>query len=77
MKATLNDSLDFILKDHNYILQAFLVILLALFANYLQKKVLSRLLIKLEKTKTKWDDILISALQKPISLIILLSLIHI
>jgi len=73
MKATLNDSLDFILKDHNYILQAFLVILLALFANYLQKKVLSRLLIKLEKTQTKWDDILISALQKPISLIILVA----
>jgi len=51
-------------------LQAFLVILLALFANHLQKKLLSRLLVKLEKTQTKWDDILMSALQKPLSLII-------
>ncbi len=70
MNATLDNSLKFILQDHNYILQAFLVILLALLANHLQKKVLSRLLVKLEKTKTKWDDILVSALQKPISLII-------
>ena len=58
------------MQDHNYILQAFLVILLALFANHLQKKLLSRLLVKLEKTQTKWDDILMSALQKPLSLII-------
>jgi len=70
MYKTLEESLNFILKDHNYILQAFLVILLALFANHLQKKLLSRLLVKLEKTQTKWDDILMSALQKPLSLII-------
>ena len=70
MNATLVNSFNFILQDHNYILQAFLVILLALFANHLQKKLLSRLLVKLEKTQTKWDDILMSALQKPLSLII-------
>ena len=70
MNTTLANSLNFILQDHNYILQAFLVILLALFANHLQKKLLSRLLVKFEKTQTKWDDILMSALQKPLSLII-------
>ena len=73
MYKTLEESFNFILKDHTYIFQAFLVILLALFANYLQKKLLSRFLLKLEKTKTKWDEILVSALQKPISLIILVA----
>lgn len=70
MSMNLPNSFDFALKDYNYILQAFLVILLAQLANYLQKKVLARLLKELKKTKTEWDDIIIAALQKPISLII-------
>ncbi|MCH8156399.1 MAG: pyridoxine 5'-phosphate synthase [Nitrospinae bacterium] len=70
MSMNLPNSFDFALKDYNYILQAFLVILLAQLANYLQKKVLARLLKQLKKTKTEWDDIIIIALQKPISLII-------
>lgn len=70
MNATLNNNLDFFMKDYNYILQTFLVILLVMFANYLQKRLLSGLLKKLEKTRTKWDDLLISSLQKPLSLII-------
>jgi len=70
MNTNLQNSLDFILKDYNYAMQAFLVILLTLVTNYLLRKFLGRLLKNLEKTKTKWDDIVITSIQSPLSLII-------
>ncbi len=70
MSTNLQNSLDFVLKDYSYATQAFLVILLAMLTRYLLKKVLAQFLKKAEKTKSKWDDIVITAIQPPLSLAI-------
>ncbi len=61
---------SFLTQNNSYILQAFIVILTALIADYIQRKTLKRLLPRLEMTKNKWDDSIVEAMRKPLSLII-------
>ncbi|MDH3885483.1 MAG: mechanosensitive ion channel family protein [Desulfobacterales bacterium] len=64
------DLTQFITQKNSYILQAFLVIFASLVLDFTQRKVLSRLHLKAEKTKRIWDDAIIDSLKKPASLII-------
>jgi MscS family membrane protein len=61
---------SFLTQNNSYVLQAFIVILTALIADYIQRKTLKRLLPRLELTKNKWDDAIVDAMRKPLSLII-------
>ena len=57
-------------KENTYILQAFLVVFLALIADLIQKKAFRRLSKKAEKTSKKWDDAILSSIPRPLSIII-------
>ena len=60
-------------KENTYILQAFLVVFLALIADLIQKKAFRRLSKKAEKTSKKWDDAILSSIPRPLSIIIWVS----
>jgi len=54
----------------DWVLQVFLVILTALLINFFIKRILRKLHLKLEKTRNPWDDSLVDALRRPLSLLI-------
>jgi len=51
-------------------LQAFVVVFLALFLDFVQKRVLGRLHLRLQETPSLWDDAAIDALRRPLTLLI-------
>jgi len=57
-------------NDALWMLNVFIIVFLALLIDYIQKRILRKVQAKLEKTKTAWDDALIHAIRKPISLLI-------
>jgi MscS family membrane protein len=60
-----------LLKQENvYILQAILVMLVALIANLFQKKIFGSLSKKAERTQNKWDDAFLLSIPRPLSAII-------
>lgn len=64
MKDWLNKALDFFI-DNNWVIQVFSVILLSLIASYFLKRILNRLLNRLESTKSKWDDLVLKSALRP------------
>ena len=61
---------NFLMGSDSYILQSFVVVFATLLADFLQRKLLKRLQGRLEKTRTLWDDAVVKALIKPLTLII-------
>lgn len=55
---------------NTWVVQVFIVVFLALLASYFQRIVLKRLQRKLEHTQNPWDDALINALRRPLTLLI-------
>jgi MscS family membrane protein len=53
-----------------WITQVFLVVLAAVTADFVQRRVLTRLRRKLETTRNPWDDAVVDALARPLSLLI-------
>lgn len=60
---------DFLGKE-TWIIQVFIVVLLMLIINFMQKRTLAKLLVRAEKSRNQWDDAFLGALQKPVSLLI-------
>ncbi len=58
------------LVDNLWITQVFIVVLSVLVINFIQKRVLSRLVSRLRPTDKTWDDAVVEALQKPLSLFV-------
>ena len=56
--------------EHTWVLHVFIIVLLTLLANFVAKRLLSRLHKQLEKTSTLWDDALIEAARKPLAALI-------
>jgi len=56
--------------EKNWIIQVFAVVLLSLLAAFIQKLVLKRLHKRLEATSNRWDDAIVEALQRPLTLLI-------
>jgi len=54
----------------DWVLQVFVVVFSALLLNFIVKRLLVRLQKKLELTRNPWDDSIIDALQKPLSVLI-------
>ncbi len=54
----------------DWVVQVFVVIFLALLLNYVVRKILLRLQKKLETTRNPWDDSLVDAIKKPLSVLI-------
>ncbi|UCD12334.1 MAG: mechanosensitive ion channel family protein [Nitrospinaceae bacterium] len=57
-------------SENTYFLQVFLVIFAALSADLIQRKILRRLYEKLRDSSSFWDDAVIDALRRPLTLII-------
>ena len=59
-----------ITKENAYILEVFFVLVFALLADIIQRKIFRGLSEKATKTKTKWDDAILQSIPKPLSIII-------
>ena len=64
------DITQYVTQKNSYVLQAFLVVFASLVVDFIQRRILKGLHTKAEKTKSIWDDAILDALKKPISLII-------
>lgn len=53
-----------------WITQVFVVVFLALLADFIQRRLLHHLAKRLEKTPSIWDDALLQSLQRPLSLLV-------
>jgi len=60
----------FFIEHNSYLIQAFIVVFGSLILDFIQRRILKRLLRRLEKTKNKLDDALVGAISKPISIVI-------
>lgn len=58
------------LKIESWIVQVFIVVFLTLIFNYFLKKILLRIHTQFKKTRTDWDDALVSAMQPPLNLLV-------
>jgi MscS family membrane protein len=56
--------------DSVWISKVFVVVLVALLADFIQRRVLRHLEQRLEKTENPWDDALLESLRRPLSLLI-------
>ena len=70
MIEQVKDYLPYLQGIDTWILQVFIIVFVALLFDFIQKKILRRLQNQLEKTSNLWDDALIHAVIKPVSLFI-------
>ena len=70
MQATLNSLTGFIGPKTSYMVQAFVVIFGSLVIDYIQRRILKRLHERATKTENQWDDALLNAIPKPLSVVI-------
>ncbi len=61
---------DFWQSDSVWISQIFVIVFVALLADFVQRRVLRSLTKRFEKTKNLWDDALLEAIRRPLSLLI-------
>ncbi len=70
----MNEYLDGFLRllegDKYGILRIFSIVFAALLLDFLQKRLLRRLYQRLQSTRTRWDDALVHALQRPLTVLI-------
>lgn len=57
-------------RERFWILQVFAVVLVTVVANFFAKRFIAKMLIKLNRTKTRWDEIIVDAMSRPLSWII-------
>lgn len=53
-----------------WVAQVFMVVLITAFASFFSKRILARALRRLKKTSTNWDEILITAMSRPVTWIV-------
>ena len=51
-------------------IQVFVVVLITVFGNYFAKRLLTRMILKLDYTDTRWDDIVVTAISRPLTWIV-------
>lgn len=66
----LRESFKFLEDSQQWLLQVFLVLVAVLFFNYFQRRFLRRLKDRFEKTDNTWDDAMVDALGRPMTLLI-------
>ena len=57
-------------EENLWVVNVFLVVFGALLFDLIQRRIINRLIIKLEKTPNLWDDALFDSLRQPLSLLI-------
>lgn len=66
----IQEQLSYINENWSWITQVFIVVFITVFTNFLQRKFLNRLHKRLSETKNIWDDSVIDAARRPITLLI-------
>jgi MscS family membrane protein len=66
---TMNSAISFFGKE-TWVVQVFIVVFLTVLLNWIQKRLLSRIANKLQRTRTYWDDALFDAVRKPLTFLI-------
>jgi MscS family membrane protein len=58
--------------EHEWLwsIQVFIVVLITVFANFFSKRFLVRIALKLNHTETRWDDIAVKAMSRPLTWIV-------
>ena len=64
------ESISEIFSNGSWIIQVFVVVFFTVFLNFMQKRILNKLLIRLEQTESYWDDALVSVARKPLTFLI-------
>ncbi len=57
-------------REQLWIVKIFAIVFIALLVDFIQKRILKRVQKQLDKTRNRWDDALLHALQRPLSLLI-------
>jgi MscS family membrane protein len=57
-------------REWLWIFQVFAVVLLTVVANFFMKRFILKMLLKLHRTKTRWDDIIVEAMSRPLGWIL-------
>ena len=57
-------------REWLWAVQVFIVVLITVFTNFFVKRFLARMLLKLSNTSTRWDDILVDAMSRPLGWIV-------
>lgn len=58
------------LKQENWIIQVFVIVFITSFINWIQKRVITKLISRLKRSWTYWDHAFFIAIQKPLTFII-------
>ena len=66
----LSNYLEFVGKENIWMAEVFLVVLISMFINFFQKRALDRIHEKLKDTQNLWDDLLIVAIKRPLTMLI-------
>lgn len=53
-------------KEWFWVFQVFAVVLITVVANFFIKRFIAKMLLKLNRTRTRWDDILVKAMSRPL-----------
>ena len=70
MKELIHNYLPFLHETDTWIIQIFSIVFVALLFDFIQKRILRRIQSQLEKTPNLWDDALIHAIIRPLSVLI-------
>lgn len=70
METSLLDNLGTHLGVAPWVLQVFVVVFLTLLLNFMLRRILAKLQLRLETTRNPWDDALITALRRPLSVLV-------
>ena len=54
-------------REWFWVLQVFGVVFVTVIANFFAKRFIAKMLVKLNRTKTRWDDITVEAMSRPLS----------
>jgi len=57
-------------SSNSWVVQVFFVVFLTLLFSYLQKRIFGKLLAKLEDTRIYWDDAMVDAARRPLTVLI-------
>ena len=56
--------------EWTWVIQVFIVVLATAFASFFIKRLLAKMLIKLKRTSTRWDDIILESMKRPVAWIV-------
>lgn len=56
--------------EWTWVIQVFIVVLVTAFASFFIKRLLAKMLIKLKRTSTRWDDIILKSMKRPVTWIV-------